>query len=245
MATIITCDKCNRDYDVSRLRPGTRIKCKECGNHLTVPADNVISCANCSQVFRAKKMKEGSLFRCTKCGMLMKVLEGGETQQVSAESSSDNEDKTADQQQLDDLMQVGAQNRAQQRTPPPASRRFDAPPKVKSLEQMLESDDILGAFLVDMDGVLLSAHSERQFDSELMANSAVLLNKISRFISEQFELSANGAAIMQVGDAFLRVVLLDKGHLAVVHKAGKYDGEYDDKIVKMLEDPESEQDKAN
>ena len=244
MATIITCDKCNRDYDVSRLRPGTRIKCKECGNHLTVPADNVISCANCSQVFRAKKMKEGSLFRCTKCGMLMKVLQGGETQQVSAESSADKEKKNTEQQ-LEDLLPVGAENRAQQKTPPPASRRFDEPPKVKSLEQMLQSDDILGAFLVDKDGVLLSAHSERQFDSELMANSAVLLNKISRFISEQFDLSANGAALMQVGDAFLRVVLLDKGHLAVVHKAGKYDGEYDDKIVKMLEQPDAEQDATN
>ncbi|MDZ7815163.1 MAG: hypothetical protein U5N86_03885 [Planctomycetota bacterium] len=231
MTTIITCAKCNRDYDVTRLRPGTRIKCKECGNRLTVPSENVISCANCSQVFRAKSMKEGSLFRCTKCGMLMKVLEGGETRQVSSEK------KTAapDSGRNDFLEPVGAENRAQQRTPPPASRRFDSPPHVKTLEQMLDSEDILGAFLVDKDGVLLSAHTDRQFDSELLANSTVLLNKISRFICEQFELSPNGVATMRIGDASMRVTSHDKGHLAVVHKAGRYDGEHDEKIVELLE----------
>ena len=238
MATILTCPQCNRDYDVSRLKPSTKLKCKGCSKILVVPDDKVITCVNCSQIFRATRVTSGTRFKCSKCNTLMEIDSDGKPFKASEKrvelkvkkSGARKDTVFADKDYKADV-------RAQDSTQPPSSRRFGVQEEEPELDELFKKSGIIAAFLLDDDGILFSAHSQKKYDAEILSNSTVFLRKISTFLKKDFGLSENGTCSLSMSKGELRLKAIgDRNFALIVNK--KYDGAFDKKIIKALEEKE-------
>ncbi|MFA4986728.1 MAG: hypothetical protein WC712_09110 [Candidatus Brocadiia bacterium] len=252
MTIVLTCAECNRDYEVTKLKPGTRIRCRECNAFLTVPGSNAIACANCGAMLSAKALREGTKFRCSKCGCAMDVVSGirarrvvnpadSRTQQIDVAESVEPETQV----QLK-IVDTGAGTGAaaelppppQTRNPEPPTRRFPAAPAPDAAAQeLLRSGGIRDAYLVGPDGLLLGAMSSVPFDAELVSNAAIFLSRAGGVFGSLLN-AGTKPPVLHVGDSFVYVRPRKDGRLLVVSSGSPfYTGELDEKIIALLDKP--------
>ena len=237
MATILTCKECNRDYNVEKLKPGSKLRCRGCSTYLTVPGGQAMACVSCGQMFAAKNVKEGLRFRCQKCSTMMRI----DSQLVPRRIVDDSTDKrveivqesvqsTPDEttsEHVEEVIGHGAAIQAQKTAPPPASRRFgDGQQFVPDLDDLINQKKLIGAFLFSKDGLLLAGHCENEFDAEILANSVYYYSNVSRFLGDTFAIGGNGVSRLQMEKGTARFHVMGSDILLVLSK-GEYDGKDD------------------
>ncbi len=237
---IIKCAECNMDYDVTGLKPGTRIRCRECSRYLTVPGGKVVACLSCGQLFSSRPMRPGVRFRCSKCGTVMEMGRDGVPRIARNTTGSKRihaveearEGSDPGVREVEATKKYGADRQAQRKAPPPTVRRF--PQKEKETpEEIFKKYKIRAAFMVGEDGTLLSALSEDAFDAEMISNAAYYLDGARNFFAAQFGAQAE-AARFDLGEVKLRMRKIGDRLLMTV-SSGRYDGEADDTIAGALE----------
>lgn len=229
MASIITCEHCNRDYNVARLAPGSRIRCKECGRALTVPFPEVFRCISCDAPFRAKGVKPGLRFRCTRCRTLMQIGDDGNPLLV---------EDTAAAVAAGQKSATGNGNgvlRPQEQTPPPVVERssMSAEPS-DPLAELCQRASVLAAHLVDSDGLRIASHASQEVDAEILSNAAVIVRGLSGSLRSMVG-SRNGTrSTLGMGDCSLHILTVSERTLALLTKGGKYDGSYDSEFIRLM-----------
>ena len=246
MPEIITCPECNTDWNVSLLKPGTRIRCKRCSSFLTLPGGVITACISCGHTYNNRHLKPGVVFRCIDCGTLMEIGESGMPHRVkekvskrvraidkpqTATNANGKDPGVADAKELAD---ADAELRVQKRAPAPAMRRFTEQERNDpTLDTIFEEGSIIATMLIGPDGMITSTHYKKRFDAEIIANSLTYLRDIAKTLGMQFGLGNGGSCVISMEKGQARLVPYEKEILAII-SSKEYSGMYDKKIADFL-----------
>ncbi len=231
MASIITCEHCNRDYNVAKLPPGSRIRCKECGRALTVPFPEVFRCVSCEAPFKAKGIRVGVRFRCTRCRTLMEVGEDGSPFLVEDAVAA----VAAGQSAAVSGNGPTQVQRPQDQTPPPVLQRSTmASDPTDPLVDLCNRASVLAAHLVESDGLRIASHASDEVDPEIIANAAVMVRTVSTSLRAMVGAKNSSRATLGMGDCTLHILNISERTLALLTRNGRYDGSLDSEFIRLM-----------